>query len=173
MQLKEATEFLTAIEPGQRVSLWDPHAVNHPGQWKALFVLPEEPQPTHPYTPKCLNRQHFRLYMRLWQQTVCFVSNLCACELAEGSKRLTVWDMPTDATHSVSQTCFSDPETGRTWLSSQCGVLLETTGGRLPHREGHRYYPQFGAVPDSLTCPGCRMRNGMRPETCRGVTRLA
>ncbi|MFE5847723.1 hypothetical protein ACFQ7N_39495 [Streptomyces niveus] len=52
-------------------------------------------------------------------------------------------------------------------------MLLETTGGRALWREGHSYSPLYGDVPDTLTCPGCRIRNGMPPDSCPGVVRLA
>ncbi|MGW3763062.1 hypothetical protein [Streptomyces sp. NPDC005131] len=170
MTMAEATEFLKGIEAGSRASLLDPRAVNHPGTWSAEFVLLGEQQ-TLPYTPLCRDSSHTRIYMRVWEHTG-YVSNLCACELAAGNKRLAVWQMPDDATHSMSATGFDDRETGRRWRSTQCGVLIETTDGVHPSAYGHQAYVVPGMVRDSLTCPGCRLRNGVGPESCPGVLHL-
>ncbi|MBD0734002.1 hypothetical protein [Streptomyces sp. CBMA29] len=164
--IERATDFLRGIQPGQRVSLFDPLAVNHPGTWQAEWVLEGE-QPTLPYNPICYVRDHFKIYMRVWLHTG-FISNLCACELDMGRKRLAVWSMPDDARHSMSATSFENRETGQGWQSTECGVLIETTGGISPNKQGHSSY----ITPESrhrLTCPGCLMRHGELPEDVTGV----
>lgn len=165
-----ATEFLQGIKPGQRVSLFDPRAVNHPGQWCAEFVLEGE-RPNLPYNPICTRSTHFKIYMRVWEHTG-FVSNLCACELAKGQKRLAVWDMPEDATHSMSASGFDNGkhyEERQTWQSTRCGVLLETTGGVKLWEQGHRSYITPANF-DLINCPGCLMREGKPPQEIEGVT---
>ncbi|MGW6604842.1 hypothetical protein [Streptomyces sp. NPDC055036] len=170
MKLEEATKFLKEIQPGQRVSLMDPKAVNHRGRWCAEFVLEGE-QPTLPYTPICTNRDHFRIYMRVWEHTG-YISNLCACELANGSKQLAVWDMPQDAKHSMSATCFDNgkhDEERQAWQSSMCGVLLETTGGVKLWEQGHGSYITIHSL-GRINCPGCLMKHGKPPAEIDGVT---
>ena len=146
-----ATEFLRGIKPGQRVSLLDPRAMNFPGKWMAEYVLEEAPDRL-PYTPVCTKPTHFKIYMRGHLEIPCFVSNLCACELAKGSKQLAVWEMPADA-----------------WQSTMCGELFETTGGRRWHEHGHLTYPTPTHWP-KITCPGCAMREGRPPQEIDGVT---
>ncbi|MEU3979688.1 hypothetical protein AB0F77_06170 [Streptomyces sp. NPDC026672] len=166
-----ATEFLQRIKPGQRVSLFDPRSVNYRDKWHAEFVLDGE-QPNLPYNPICKNSRHFRIYMRMHKDVVCFISNLCACELANGSKRLAVWDMPEDAKHSMSATGFDNGmhyEDRRTWQSTMCGLLLETTGGVSLREQGHSSYITIHSL-DRLTCPGCLMREGKPPQEIDGVT---
>jgi hypothetical protein len=169
--IEEATDFLQGIKPGQRVSLLDPRAVNFPGKWCALHVLEGE-QPNLPYNPLCTNVRHVKIYMRSHPEIPGFISNLCACELANGSKQLAVWDMPTDAKHVMSATGFDNGkhyEERRTWQSTMCGVLWETTGGRRWHEDGHRTYPAPVHWPE-ITCPGCAMREGRPPQEIDGVT---
>ncbi|MFE6939576.1 hypothetical protein [Streptomyces chartreusis] len=168
--IEEATEFLKGIQAGQRVSLFDPTAVNHRNTWHAEWVLEGE-QPSLPYNPVCNNLQHFRIYMRVWKHTG-FISNLCACELAEGRKRLALWDMPADAKHSMSATGFDNgrhDKKRQTWQSTMCGVLLETTGGVKLWEQGHQSYANRMTL-DRLTCPGCQMREGKPPQEIDGVT---
>ncbi|PNE43382.1 hypothetical protein [Streptomyces noursei] len=171
MTIEEATEFLQGIKVGQRVSLFDPNSVNSRNQWAPEFVLLGE-QPNLPYNLICWNRSHFRIYMRGYEDVVCFISNLCAFELAEGRKRLAVWTMPEDAKHVMSATGFDNGkhyEERRTWRSAMCGVLLETTGGRRWSRDGHFTYPAPIHWP-KITCPGCAMREGRPPQEIEGVT---
>ncbi|MEU0942379.1 hypothetical protein ABZ379_06215 [Streptomyces canus] len=168
--IEEATDFLRGIKPGQRVSLFDPRAVNHPGKWCARYVLEGE-QPNLPYNPICRNRNHFRIYMQVWEHTG-FVDNLCACELANGRKRLTVWEMPEDAKHSMSATGFDNGkhyEERRTWQSTRCGVLLETTGDAKLWEQGHRSYISPANF-HLINCPGCLMKEGKPPAEIEGVT---
>ncbi|MFE4335383.1 hypothetical protein ACFRQM_40060 [Streptomyces sp. NPDC056831] len=171
LTMDEAIKLLSGIEPGTRVSLFDPRAVNHRNTWCAEFVLPGEQQ-NLPYNPICHDRSHVRIFMRGHEDVVGFISNVCACELVQGSKRLAVWEAPENALHSMSATGFEDRESGRTWQSTMCGVLLETTDGRSPWREGHMSYVIDGRLPDRLTCLGCRLRHGARPEECAGVLHL-
>jgi len=166
-----ATEFLRGISPGQRVSLFDPRAVNFPGQWCAVHMLEEAPDRL-PYTPVCTKPMHFKIYMRTHLEIPGFVSNLCACELAKGSKHLAVWEMPADAKHVMSATGFDNgkhDEERQTWQSTMCGVLWETTGGRSWHKDGHMSYPAPVHWP-KITCPGCAMREGRPPAEIDGVT---
>ncbi|MFD4475963.1 hypothetical protein ACFWPU_07590 [Streptomyces sp. NPDC058471] len=166
-----ATAFLRAIQPGQRVSLFDPHAVNNRGKWTAEFVG-EGKQETLPYTPICTNPDHFRIYMRVHENVRCYISNLCACELASGSKQLAVWEMPEDARHSMSATGFDNGKYDaerQTWQSTMCGVLLETTGGVKLWDLGHSSYITIHSL-HRLTCPGCLMREGKPPAEIDGVT---
>ncbi|MFV0135558.1 hypothetical protein ACLGIH_20440 [Streptomyces sp. HMX87] len=165
--IQAATDFLKGIKPGARVSLLDPHDVNSRNEWQALHVLEGE-QPTLPYVPVCRDMTHTRIYMRVWVHTG-FIANLCACELAAGRKWIATWDMPADAKHVMSATGFEDRETSQTWQSTRCGVLLETTDGRRPYKDGHLTYP----TPThwhKITCPGCAMREGKDPEAIEGVT---
>lgn len=165
-----ATEFLQGIEAGQRVSLFDPGSVNSRNQWQPEFVLHGE-QPNLPYNPICRNQNHFRIYMRGHLEVPGFISNLCACELAEGRKRLAVWEMPEDAKHVMSATGFDNGkyhEDRQSWQSTMCGVLWETTGGRSWHPEGHLSYPTPTHWHE-ITCPGCVMREGKAPEEIDGV----
>lgn len=169
--IEEATAFLRSIKPGQRVSLFDPRSVNHRNTWHAEYVM-DGKQPNLPYNPICNKPDHHRIYMRTWEHVTCFISNVCACELASGWKKLAVWDMPADARHSMSQTGFDNREHGegrRTWQSTMCGVLLETTGGVNLREQGHHSYITLGTV-HRLNCPGCMMREGMPPEEIDGVT---
>ncbi|MFI1796598.1 hypothetical protein ACH427_04460 [Streptomyces sp. NPDC020379] len=158
MTFDEATGLLASLKAGDRISLLDPGAVNYPGRWNPYFVLDGE-QATLPYVPVCRNRQHTRIYMRVWEH-IGFIANLCACELAAGRKQLKTWVMPEDAKHIVSATGFKDRATNQTWQSTQCGVLLETTGGRR-WGQGHLSYPMYGHHEDRITCPGCRLSNGL------------
>ncbi|MEU1552208.1 hypothetical protein ABZ517_05725 [Streptomyces scabiei] len=169
--LDMATEFLQRIQPQQRVSLLDPRAINFPGKWMAEYVLEEAPDRLS-YTPVCTKSTHFKIYMRVHLGITCFVSNLCACELAKGSKQLAVWEMPEDAKHVMSATGFTNGkhyEEQRTWQSTMCGVLFETTGGRRWHEHGHMTYPAPVHWPE-ITCPGCAMREGRPPAEIDGVT---
>ncbi|MFE7114919.1 hypothetical protein ACFU99_05775 [Streptomyces sp. NPDC057654] len=171
LSIGEATAFLRDIQPGQRVSLMDPRAVNHPGRWCAEHVLEGE-QPSLPYTPICTNPNHFRIYMRVWKDVPGYIANLCACELANGSKQLAVWDMPEDAKHSMSATGFDNGkhyEERRTWQSTVCGVLLETTGGVNLREQGHGSYITIYSL-DRINCPGCLMKHGMVPAEIDGVS---
>lgn len=170
MTIEAATDFLRGIQPGQRVSLFDPRGVNNPGVWSPLYVLHGE-QRNLPYNPICTNRDHFRISMRVWEHTG-FISNMCVCELLDGRKRLAVWDMPEDAKHSVSATGFDNgkhDEDRRTWQSTMCGVLLETTGDVKLWEQGHSSYITIHSL-DRLTCPGCLMREGKPPHEIEGVT---
>lgn len=170
LTIEEATDFLKEIEPGTRVSLYDPRDVNSRNEWCARWVLEGE-QETLPYVPVCRGRTHTRIYMRVWEFTG-FIANLCACELVAGRKRIALWDMPADAKHVMSATGFDNGkhyEERQTWQSTRCGVLWETTGGRRWHEDGHLTYP----TPEhwhKITCPGCAMREGKPPEEIEGVT---
>ncbi|MEU5425214.1 hypothetical protein AB0H73_06350 [Streptomyces olivoreticuli] len=159
MTLDEATELLASVKAGDRVSLLDPHDVNHRGRWIPYFVLDGE-HVTLPYVPVCRNRQHTRIYMRVWEHTG-FIANLCSCELTAGKKQLKTWVMPEDAKHIMSATGFEDRDTNQIWQSTYCGVLLETTDGQKPWDQGHLYYPMYGHHEDAITCPGCRLLNGL------------
>lgn len=170
MTIEEASEFLKGIEPRQRVSLFDPRDVNHRGVWSPLYVL-HGVQRNLPYNPTCTNRDHFRISLRVWEHTG-FILNMCACELVAGRKRLAVWDMPADAKHVMSATGFDNGkhyEERRTWQSTMCGVLFETTGDRRWHEHGHMSYPAPVHWPQ-ITCPGCAMREGRPPQEIEGVT---
>ncbi|WP_405668048.1 hypothetical protein [Streptomyces sp. NBC_00055] len=170
--IDEATAFLRGIQPGQRVSLWDAVSVSNRGEWSALYVL-HGVQRRLPYNPVCTDHDHFRISMRVWENHG-FISNMCACELLDGRKRLAVWDMPADAKHHVSATGFDNGkhcEGRRTWQSTMCAVLLETTGGVKLWEQGHSSYITVHSL-DRLTCPGCLMRAGKQPSEIDGVTVL-
>ncbi|MEU1816160.1 hypothetical protein ABZ543_13315 [Streptomyces roseifaciens] len=162
--IEEANELLADLQPGDRLSLLDPKAINHRGLWCAYYVVAAAAVNVPSYR-RCLHGpEHVKVSVQVWEHTG-FVDEIAACHLTDPStyarKSVRVWQMPEDAKHTVSQTCFENRETGQSWISTTCGVLLETTGDRKWWKDGHLGYPAYGMHSDRITCPGCQLRNGL------------
>lgn len=164
MTLELATELLAGLTVGDRVAVKDPRATNCRGQWTNYWVV-EDPAINLPTYRRC-QHGHATVSLRVWQHTK-YVDQLAACHLIDPSqwvrKEARVWQPVEGAKHIVSATGLEDRDTGQTWQSTVCGELLETTGGRSWGTE-HITYPTYGRHSDRITCPGCRLRNGLDLE---------